>query len=267
MRARADRGSSHCRREGPIQSRGSRRSRKRAMARREAKTRWDPASRHTRPTPVSGTTKLRWKLMPPRRCDAGTHTRRDGARRTADFVGRCLMCVEPTAARTFASSARRTSVATARPDLIRPSLAISDGGGHGFGALPTVRRRGDAITMPRLIENARRGWRRTPRPPTRPRPDDRFGAGRNRSGRSREGTEQPKRLDSSEVWSRVMRRYRGNIEVGALRTAQRPSAARRWRRRCTRGEGLGCAGTVFTFSPERPADTASMQFDGEELPR
>ncbi|MFO1321388.1 MAG: amidase family protein [Burkholderiales bacterium] len=43
--------------EGLIYSRGSRGSRKRAMARREATTRWDPASRPTPPAPFSGATR------------------------------------------------------------------------------------------------------------------------------------------------------------------------------------------------------------------
>jgi len=40
-------------------------------------------------------------------------TLRDGALRAADFVGRSLVCIKHTAARTFVSSARRASVAAA----------------------------------------------------------------------------------------------------------------------------------------------------------
>ena len=142
-------------REGLVDVRGSRGSRQGAMARREAKTRLDiSSSRPTPPAPLAGTTKLRCRLMPRQRRDAGANTPRDSrrpavaqagagtvsrrpipqchhgggcpsphrlaqpcsgrrARRAADFVGLNLVCVEHTAARTFASPARRTSVATA----------------------------------------------------------------------------------------------------------------------------------------------------------
>ena len=101
-------------REGLVDVHGSRGRRQGAMARRETKTRLDISSRRpTPPAPLAGTTKLRCRLMPRQRRDAGANTPGDGAWRTADFVGPRLVCVEHTAARTFASPARRTSVATA----------------------------------------------------------------------------------------------------------------------------------------------------------
>ncbi len=142
-------------REGLADVHGSRGSRQGAMARRQAKTRLDiPSSRPTPPAPLAGTTKLRCRLMPRQRRDAGANTPGDGrrpavaragagtvsrrpipqrhhgggcpsphrlaqpcsgrrARRAADVVGPRLVCVGHMAARTFASPARRTSVATA----------------------------------------------------------------------------------------------------------------------------------------------------------
>ena len=92
------------------------------MARREAKARLDiSSSRPTPPAPVSGTTKLRWRLMPPWRRDAGANTRRDGARRAADFVGRSLVC---SSTRRPVPSRHPPAEPPSRPHTsIRPSLA------------------------------------------------------------------------------------------------------------------------------------------------
>ena len=124
-------------REGLVDVRGSRGSRQGAMARREAKTRLDiSSSRPTPPAPLAGATRGDSRRPAVAQAGAGTVSRRPipqrhhgggcpsphrlaqpcsgrRARRAADFVGPRLVCVEHTAARTFASPARRTSMATA----------------------------------------------------------------------------------------------------------------------------------------------------------